>query len=125
MIPELDPAEIMYGVMTVEQIRGQKKFSLPNGTKIDGAVYSSEILATIAASFRMAGMVYVPPPVAGATSLLLETCDPWVRPLSAQAKAAWEQIAAGEAPRADESPLGVQVSKLLLIREYTKDVSDE
>jgi len=125
LIPELDPAEIMYGVMTVEQIRGQKKFELPNGAKVEGAVYGPEILATIAASFRLAGMVYVPPPVEGATSLLLDTCDPWVRPLSEKVKLAWEALDHGEAPRADESALGVQVAQLLLIREYTKDISDE
>ena len=125
VIPELEPAEIMYGVMTVEQIRGQKKFKLPNGAAVEGAVYGAEILATIASAFRVAGMVYVPPPVEGATSLLLSQCDSSVRPLSAKTGEAWDALARGETPKADDSPLGVQVARLMMIREYTKEVLDE
>lgn len=125
VIPELEPAEIMYGVLTVEQIRGTKKFKLPNSSVVDGATYGPEILATIAAAFRVAGMVYVPPPVAGATSLLLGQCDAYVRPLSAKVADAWDALSRGEEVPVDETALGVQVSRLMLIREYTKDVLDE
>lgn len=119
IIPDLEPYEIMYGVMVAHQIRDEGGLKI-KGKKVPGVKYSPEVLATIAAAFRIRGMVYVPPPVEGATSLLLEQVDASVKPLSAQAKAAWVDL--GKAT-ADETPLGVQVAGLKLIAEYTKDVA--
>lgn len=122
-IPELEPWEVIYGAKVARHVREERDSELPNGKKVPGVHFAPEILATVAAVFRMAGMVYVPFPLEGATSHLVEGLDDSAKELSAEVKARWKEVRKDPSKADDtEGALRVQLDRLSEVRAMTKRI---
>lgn len=118
--PELEPAEVLYAVAVVEQIRGHEPITLGAQT-LPGVAFGEEVDGAVAALFLQNGMVYVPPPLSGADQQVVAHLDSSVVPLHDRVRAAWAELGSKAVPKLTDDDLGVQLSRLFFIREYMKE----
>jgi len=121
-LPELEPSEVMYAVAVAHQVRNDQPLTLPDGSKVSGVTYGDQVLATIAAVFIMAGLVYVPPPVEAANVALSLHLDKEGVALQGMVKSLWRDSGHLKSPPAiTDDALRVQIEALFSIRSYLKD----
>lgn len=120
-LPDLTPAEVTFAVGVAAAVRDAEDLQLPDGSTIPGVVFGDQVLATIAAIFHMAGLVYAPAPLEGANEYLAKVHDQSARGLAAEVEAEWGKMDDGVPIDLEETPLGLQLARLIDIREYVRD----
>lgn len=120
-LPELSPEEVVFAVGVANLIRDGETLDLPNGETLPGVTIGVQVAATIAAVFHMAGLVYAPEPVDIANEHLSKLHEPEIKLLAKRVAAAWEQISEEVEPDLEADTLGLQLARLVDIRDYVRN----
>jgi len=120
-LPDLTPAEVTFAIGVAAAVRDADDIELPDGSTIPGVTFDDQVLATIAVVFHTHGLVFAPPPLDGVNEHLAKFHDAYARGLAAEVKAEWGKMGDGVPVDLDETPLALQIARLIDIREYVRD----
>jgi len=112
---------VTFAVGVAAAVRDAEDIVLSDGSVIPGVRFDDQVLATIAAVFHMAGLVYAPAPLEGVNAYLAKLHDAYARSLAAEVEAEWGKMDEGVPVDLDETPFGLQLARLIDIREYVRD----